>query len=77
MFLFKLQEADTNQTEGGDSGILLEDEFSLDLTKRKKKKKKTERTDDGEEEGDKDDLGEEKDEQRCGLCLCHLEGTGA
>ena len=38
---------------------MLEDEFSLDLTKRKKKKKKTERLDDGDEDIDKDDFGKE------------------
>ncbi|KAL8590609.1 hypothetical protein ACOMHN_011045 [Nucella lapillus] len=56
-------EGDSNQTaaEGGDTGV--DDEFSLDLTKKKKKKKKTERVEDLEDEEngkeDLDDMGED------------------
>lgn len=41
----------TASTEAGDVGFSVDDEFSLDLTKKKKKKKKAERTDMGDEDG--------------------------
>ncbi|XP_076470287.1 eukaryotic translation initiation factor 2 subunit 2-like isoform X2 [Babylonia areolata] len=50
-------ESNQTATEGGDTGMSLEEEFSLDLTKKKKKKKKTERVEDfDEEENGKDDF---------------------
>ena len=51
-----LQDGDDKTTNegGGDSGMALDDEFSLDLTKKKKKKKKVERLEDLDND-DKDD----------------------
>lgn len=51
-----LEVSDSNQTttastEAGDVGFSMDDEFSLDLTKKKKKKKKAERSDIGDDDG--------------------------
>lgn len=55
-------EADSNQTtEGGDTGVSLDEQFSLDLTKKKKKKKKQDRLEDFDDDDmtkdDLDDMG--------------------
>lgn len=50
-------ESNQTATEGGDTGMSFEEEFSLDLTKKKKKKKKTQSPEDlEEEENGKDDF---------------------